>query len=301
MRKWFIILILLAIFSIPMPSGAQGETKFASVNVDVWPEFDRPAVLVIYHLSLAVDVPLPVDLDLRIPAQAEVNAVAYTDASGTLVNATYDTKVEGSWIFLTFKTQSASVQIEYYDGLIKDAASRHIVYQWAGDYAVESLTVTLQQPVDATDLKFDPNLTKSHVEADGLTYHSSDPVTLAAGQAATWSMDYQKITDRLSSSSLNIQPSTPLGENTPGRVSFSIYMPWIIGGTGLLLIIAGLVVGLTYWRGTGKGFTPRKRHGKQNENSETTGNGTYCHQCGKRAQPEDVFCRTCGVRLRKVE
>ena len=298
MHKWFVVLALFLIILAPVTAQAQGQVRISSVSVDVWPEFDRPAVLVINHISLAADVALPANLVLRIPSQASVNAVAYADETGDLINAEVEKNVEGEWVVLTFITPSATVQIEYYDTLTKDGTARHITYNWAGDYAVDSFSVTFQQPVDVTDVKFNPPIVNSQVGTDNLTYYRSDPVALTAGQAATWSMDYQKATDRLSTSELNVQPAAPLDESSSGRVSISTYYPWIIGGLGIVLIAVGVVVGLTYWRGAGK-KPVRKRHESTNEKTQASDEGIYCHQCGKRAQPADIFCRACGVRLRK--
>ncbi len=68
-----------------------------------------------------------------------------------------------------------------------------------------------------------------------------------------------------------------------------------------MLIAVGLVVGLNYWRGTGKETMKRKRHAVKREDEKDASDAYYCPQCGKRAQPADQFCRTCGTRLRRDE
>ena len=50
MRKFIAIVVLLAAFWISFPVQAQSDLRLNSVTVDIWPEYDRPAVLVIYHL-----------------------------------------------------------------------------------------------------------------------------------------------------------------------------------------------------------------------------------------------------------
>jgi hypothetical protein len=58
---------------------AQGEAVVLSqLRIDLWPEHDRPNMLVIYKAVLGSDVTLPVSLTFRIPAAAgEPNGVAY--------------------------------------------------------------------------------------------------------------------------------------------------------------------------------------------------------------------------------
>jgi hypothetical protein len=187
--------------------------------------------------------------------------------------------------------------VEYYDALEKKGTARHIVYEWAGDYVVDTFTIALQQPVSATNLSTNPVLIKSSVGPDGFTYYQSTPQPLVAGQSFTLTADYQKATDTLSTTGLPVQPVQPLNASTPGRVTMSGVMPWILGGIGGALIVVGIVGGLYMWKsGTLRSSASRKRHSPQQQVSET--DAVYCYQCGKRAQPGDVFCRTCGTHLR---
>jgi hypothetical protein len=300
MRKWFIVLAVLMAVWITFPVRAQSEVRLRSVTVDVWPEYDQPAVLVIYHISLSTDTKLPATLNLRIPAPAEVFAVAVADTTKGLLNAPYDRSVQGSWATLKITVNSRDVQVEYYDTLIKNGTARHIVYEWAGDYAVEAFAIALQQPVGATEMVTEPALAKSSVGQDGFVYYQSAPLALTTGQAFTLTADYQKATDALSTTGLPVQPTQPLNGNTPGQVTMSGALPWILAGVGGALLVVGIVGGFYMWKnGTRRSSASRKRHSQPQQVSE--GDAIYCHQCGKRAQQGDVFCRTCGMRLQKDE
>jgi hypothetical protein len=298
MRKWFIGCFILMVIGISFHVQAQTNLTLKKVSVEIWPEYDQPAVLVIYHISLPTSATLPTVLDLRVPVQAEVFAVAVSDPTSGLINAPYDRVVQGSWATLKINTNSPEVQVEYYDTLEKNGTSRHVVYEWAGDYAVDSFSVAFQQPVNATELVTDPILALSNVGQDGFNYYQSPPQNLAIGQTFTLTADYQKATDELSTTGLPVQPTQPLNTSTPGRVSMSSILPWLLAGIGGVLIIAGIIAGIYMWK-SGMRHLPgsRKRHApslKAGEPSEV-----YCYQCGKRTQPGDVFCRTCGVRIKK--
>jgi hypothetical protein len=297
MRKCFSVLAVLVALWVSFPAQAQSEVHLSLVSVNIWPEYDQPAVLVIFHISLSPDTILPTTLNLRVPAQAEVYAVAISDPVNGLLNAPYDRIVQGSWATLTITANAKDVQVEYYDALVKNGTTRHIVYEWAGDYAIDAFAVTLQQPVGATNMVTDPTLTKSSVSQDGFVYYRSTPQPLAAGQPFTLTADYQKTTDALSTTGLPVQPAQPLNASTPGRVTMSSVLPWVLAGIGGALIVVAIVGGLYIWNsGTRRPFTLRKRHALLHQVNET--GAIYCHQCGKRAQPGDVFCRTCGMRLR---
>jgi hypothetical protein len=115
---------------------------------------------------------------------------------------------------------------------------------------------------------------------------------LEAGEQLPIRVSYTKTSDRLTVSDQPLETGE-VDENTQGRVSLNNYLPYILGGLGILLILGG---GLYFWQ-TGKGRpSPRKRHRSRDEESD--GEDVYCHQCGNRAQAGDRFCRVCGTRLR---
>ncbi|KAF0107739.1 MAG: hypothetical protein FD146_1370 [Anaerolineaceae bacterium] len=300
MRKWFAVMILLALLLAPAAARAQGGVTFDLVVVKLWPEFDQPDMLVMYELTLSSGMTLPMDLDFRIPAGATIQAVAFGQTHGTVSDQgiVYTTRADGDWMVITVKDVSGpAVRIEYYDRLEIEGAGRHYVYQWPGEYAA-ALTVIFQQPVDATNLTLAPEPVDHWTDSIGLVYYQSDFGTLEAGESATLVADYQKATSRLSKSLLQPQPEAPLEGNAEGRVSFSNYLPWLVGGAGVLLIAVSLAFGLSYWRGTGTGSAQRRRHAAARPaKKEETPVAINCPECGHRLQPGDQFCRACGIRL----
>ncbi len=300
MRKCVTALGVLIAFLVVLPARAQSELRLSSVRVDVWPEYDQPAILVIYHITLPTSTSFPITLNLRIPAQAEAYAVAISDPVKGLLNAPYDRTVQGTLATLAITVNATEVQVEYYDTLVKNGSERHIVYDWAGDYAVDSFAVDIQQPTGATNMVTNPSLPPSPIGQDGFIYFESTPQPLAAGQTFSLTADYQKTTDTLSTTGLPVQPTQPLTSKTPGRVTMNAVLPWVLAGLGGALIVVGIVGGYYMWKnGTRRPGGTRKRHGQPQQESESE--EIYCHQCGKRAQPGDVFCRTCGMRLQKDE
>ena len=130
-----------------------------------------------------------------------------------------------------------------------------------------------------------------------MNYHIQQP-TLASGQTFNLTIDYQRKTDDLSISSQPVQAASTPGPDTPGHVSMTGILPWVLAGIGILLIVAG-VIGFFVWQRGGQGSLTGKKVKSQRIESESELEPTYCHQCGKRAQPGDVFCRTCGTRLKR--
>lgn len=300
-RKFAALIIL--VLMLPASGQAQSGLTFSAVKVDLWPEFDRPEMLVIYHLTLSAQS-VPADINLHIPAAAgQVHAVAAQQPDGRLINLTFEQRPpSGEWSEVVFKATSPEVQIEYYDpSLVKQDAIRKFTYRWAGDYAVDAFLLEVQQPIDASDMDIPSGTGSGVTRNDGLVYYTKEIGALPAGQTLEVALSYQKPTDTLSANVLQIQPSSPIDETTAGRATtLTTALPWLLGGLGLLLIVGG---GWWYWQSGRTKARPerRARHkpaAQRNAAPVAAENQVYCHQCGKRAVPGDRFCRTCGTQLR---
>lgn len=304
MRRSLMILALL-IFLAPLPARAQAPLRLEVVRVQVWPEFDRPAALIITRLTLPPDTTLPLTLDLRIPARAEVNAVAVQTPGVGLADAYYEQKAGEEWTTLSIRATSLEVWVEYYIALAMEGTTRRVEYRWPGDLAVEAFSVAFQAPVGADNISTDPPPARSEFDSYNLQNFITETVSLEAGEPFTFTARYEKADDVLSASTIPVEPARPL-EQTGGQMSWGDVLPWVLGGLGLGLIVLGMFVLFGFLKGENArsiGLARRKRSRTvrlpRPEAGEET--ATYCHACGNRAQPGDQFCRTCGSRLRREE
>ena len=302
-KKLSIFLLTLVLLFMPVITRAQPGFTLSGVGVDLWPEFDRPTMLVIYHITLPAQASLPASMSLRIPASVGApNAVAVKQPDGALITVPFTQEADGEWSRLVFQATTNVVQIEYYDpGLQKSADQRHFEYTWPGDYAVQAFNIEVQQPKGATEMQFKPGTVTPRQGDDNLRYYRMDVGSLTVGQQFQITLDYKKSTDELSASSVPVEPSGPLNDLNSGIASMSSILPWFLGGVGLLLIVGG---GVWYWQsGRQKARPPRELH-RRNKLADsqaadnTAGSNIYCHQCGKRAAIGDRFCRACGTELR---
>jgi hypothetical protein len=302
MKRWMAIVALLFLFT-SNPVHAQESVRIASLRVDIWPEFDRPAVLVIYHISLDPDTILPAVLTLRVPAGADVNAVAIVDPSLGLLTTNYSRTVIGNWASLVITANSLNIQVEYYDVLNKSGNTRQINFQWLGDVAVDALTVVFQNPAGVTNLSINPTPASSERDQYDLLNYISETVSLNAGEVFVVTAQYEKNDDELSIASMPVEPAVAL-EDTGGQIALSDTLPWILGGLGVVLIVLGTLF-LFGFLGHSRGRFPNKHKGKEahlqrHKNKQSADQEiVHCHECGRRAESADVFCRSCGTRLRR--
>jgi hypothetical protein len=298
MRKLSLIFILLMGFLFPASARADGEVHLSLLTAEILPEYDQPSVLMIYRLTLAPGSTLPANLAIRIPANSQINAVAVMDPGNNLLDAPHDTSMQGKWSVIKMMTNSLKVQVEYYVPLLKNGTVRHIVFEWAGDYAVDKLEANFHRPAGAENVSLSLTPVLTSPGQDGLTNYAVQTTNLAAGQTYSLTIDYNRQTDTLNNSGQPVQAITTPGPDTPGRARVTDILIWVLGGIGvlLLLVVAGIIWSAGKQR-LGRASQVVRRH--KPHKSEKEDEFTYCSQCGKRAQPGDAFCRTCGTRLKR--
>jgi hypothetical protein len=302
LKKYSILLVLLLLIAVGLPAQAQNGPTFSTMRVSLWPEFDRPDLLVIYRMNLSGSTTLPANLTIRIPAAGtEVHAVAVGEQEDMVGDVPYNRVINGEWAEITFIATMPSIQFEYYDSnLGRSGNRRSISYQWTGDYAVEALMVEVQEPLRATGMRISPSLGSRQLRSDGLGYYVADLGALTAGQTFNITLEYEKDSDQLTAEQLVVQPSQPIVQNTPGGLKNGGVLLLSLGVLGLALILGG---GIWYWQsGTLKEEEKPRRRGRRSARTpppqQESEDGVYCHQCGKRAAGGDRFCRSCGIRLR---
>ncbi len=316
MRHWLMVLLMLLPLFVSMPVQAQSSTQLDRLEVDLWPEYDRPDVLVIYRVTLAPQTALPARLSLRIPKEVDKPSnLAMKDVDGFLYNIdNYTMTQDGDWQTINFSSPSLEIQMEYYDPTIKRVSpARSYKYIWPGDYAVKYLAFQVQQPINSSNMLILPEMGSGRVGADGLTYYD-----IVAGQKTVDSqyalqISYNKSDDKLSFSSATVGPVDPITQQSTGRTSFMDVLPWMLGVLGIFLITGGV---FWYWQaGRGPSMPERRRRDrlklavarvqsgpagrKDPKGREDPAKQIYCYQCGKPASNGDVFCRSCGTRLRR--
>jgi hypothetical protein len=300
MFKRLIILVLtLQILFSPATVSAQSPAAFSKIVINIWPEYDRPGVLVFYQITLSTQTNLPATISMRIPkAAGKPFNVAMKDVDGRLDSLQSTSVVDGDWTKVTFTTPVPEIQFEYYDPEISNDGFLHkYMYTWPGDFDIGSVILVVQQPLAAEDFQIEPAMGTGRTNNDGFTYFESVVGELKAGIPFSINLKYSKTGSGLSAPSQSVNPVEPVTTSTLGWQTLNEVLPYILAGLGFALIVAG---GYWYWR-SGRNLTLafRIRHlpnrAKETE-SETA--GIFCHRCGRKAVSGDIFCRSCGTKLR---
>ncbi|NPA31133.1 MAG: zinc ribbon domain-containing protein [Chloroflexi bacterium] len=279
------------------------------VQVALWPEYDRPEMLVMYIIHLPEDVTLPTEVAVRIPAAVQApSAVAVRTPEGRLLNAAYRMEADPSsaaWRLAVVEATEPILHLEFYDALQVDGTTRRYVYRWPGNWTVDNLSVEVQHPLASVAIEITPEPTRIEERDDGLRYSIVEFGALPAGREVTVEVVYENPTGELTRSPMQIPEAEPTLEIATPEVKevprwTEFLWPWVLAGVGILLLLLAFWL---YWRGNQRPL-PRatgapRRGGPAADTRPVAGDEIrYCPQCGTRARPGDRFCRLCGTPLR---
>ena len=293
-------------------AAAQSPAPLASLEIALWPEYDRPEVLVIYRAQVAPEAPLPAVVTFALPASIQaMNAVAYLDeASDTLVNISdYRLSETASGKVLTLSTPMRRFQVEYYapDLMGRQAATRTLAFSFAASGAVAEFGFEVQQPVGATEFGSTPPPDVTETHRDGLTYAFYHLGPLAASESRSLRVTYSRSSESLSNVVVGSVPSpapppvaprqgNPLATTGDDRYTVLLIVPGVLAVGGVLAWVA--------WR-RGGGRRVAGQRVPRRIRRETVGSvdteeslAAFCHRCGTPIREDGLFCHVWGAPRR---
>ena len=289
-------MLLLPALVLAQAGGApKGNPRLASLNIEIWPEYDRPAALVILRGALAEGVKLPAAVTLRLPAASGgPAAVAYSvTADGNLLNLKHERATAGEFVMVKFETPERFFHVEFYEPIATNVPARTFRYVWPGDSAVERVTVIVQEPASATEISVEPKLDGSSKGQDGLQYRVAELGALEAGKSLPITLRYTKAGTRPTAENLRPKaselpapaiaaPSANLP--APAAVAASGGLPdWALPLAAFAIFgLLGAVLILWFWR-------------RQSRSAMAT--GVNCAKCGAAQAAGNRFCAKCGAKM----
>jgi hypothetical protein len=288
-------MLLLPAVALAQAAGApKGNPRLAGLNIEIWPEYDRPAALVILRGVLAEDVKLPAAITLRLPAASGgPTAVAYsTTAGGNLLNLKHERASAGEFISVKFETPERFFHVEFYEPIATNVAARSFRYVWPGDAAVERVSVVVQEPASATEIAVEPNLEGASTGQDGLRYRTAELGALEAGKTLPVTVRYTKADTRPTAENLKPKADVTPGQ-TPAPPATTVMAPaaksgelpaWVLPLAGFAIFgLLGAVSILWWWRRESRSAIPA---------------GVTCSKCGAVQADGNRFCGKCGAKIK---
>jgi len=276
------------------------------MQISIWPEYDDPRVLVIFRGQFADATGFPRDVSFPIPAGAEVNAAAYSDADGRLLSQSWKVESKSDGQVLTYNLPTPSFQVEYYYAGIIGKNARQIEFSTQIPYPVTALAVDIQRPRTATDFQLDPKPDSQSNDAQGFQYGLYSFKDLPANKTLTFKVSYTKTDLNPSVDRSIVQP--PADTQPAASPNTTTVTPTAAGGIQPLVIVLA-TIGLGGLLIVGGVLLIQRRQAQAEEEWEAParpirtirGPANFCTRCGTRLRPGVRFCPECGTKIRVVE
>jgi len=298
--------LLLLLLSGWGPASAQGPVSLDSLEIALWPEYDRQAVLVIYRGRVSGETALPVTLRFRVPKSAgDLGGTAGVDAQGGFHYYRPTISDLGDVLEVTYTIPYRAFQFEYYDGGPQvQGEDRSLAFTYRADYNTGSLVFLAQEPAGSSGFATSPEgVLADDPLGSGLKVRRWAIGPAREGETFEWEVRYRKADPRLS--------AEILGLPTPGTSAYEDAAPTdgtqrsllIAAGIGVVVLacLLGFYFGVVRRRKVPRTAEPprrkpKKRARKPAEVAAGTDLARFCHQCGYRWEEGDVFCPQCGAR-----
>ncbi|MFC1881020.1 zinc ribbon domain-containing protein [Thermodesulfobacteriota bacterium] len=291
-RGSFILLVVLVL--MPMAPGfAQNPVSvIEALDIEIWPDYDRPSVLVLLTGTLLGDTLLPASVSLPLPEAARLNAVARIDPKdGSMKDDIFSsTDPPGT---LTFITPDLRFRVEYYLPYTVNESQRSFDYYWLAAVSVNNFQLRVQRPKSASTLTTRPAAANEVMSEDGFDYHTFPARSVPAGQSISLHVAYKMTTAQLSTASLPPPNSSIQTPALPATPSSGPGINWALAAvvTGGLIIVGALIWQIASRRrapNIGKPVASR---------AEKQSWAKFCRNCGEPTDEGDRFCGGCGSEL----
>jgi hypothetical protein len=207
------------------------------IKVSLWPEYDKPEMLVLVEAWLDPGSALPTTLAVPIPAAAGApHAIAKRGSNGTLHLAEHRTTREGGWTTVLVRTDQLENRVEYYAPLARDGDQVSYRFLWPGTPSeIRRVEFEILEPLGTTGAIVEPAPTHEAFDPDGRRYLLGSLPALAPHQATEIAVRYARAPAEAAAPTPSPAAAAPATVPPPSAHSVLI---WVLAGLVVLLSLA---------------------------------------------------------------
>ncbi len=285
----------LALLPAFAAENAGGKARLANLQIEIWPEYDKPAALVLLKGEIAPGVDRSVTVRIPLASGGPLAVAQSSAAGGNLLNMPYERTDGKNYITLRMQVPDRFFHIEFYDKLDTGSSKREYRYVWPGDIAADRVSIHVQQPATARDFAITPAFSESATGNDTLVYWNKQMGAAPAGKALPITLRYTKSDARTSKNILGA--AAPAAAAAPGgpAVDVAAVKPaeTVLRGSSasredwipviFLTLLAAVTAGILWYRWR-----------RERQSADVAGDARFCRKCGNALRSGDRFCSKCG-------
>jgi hypothetical protein len=270
-------------------ASAESSPQLTSMAVAVMPEYDQPRVLVSYRGDLNADASLPLEMRLRLPADATIERVcSIKQPEEEYICPSYEANPDGQYLAVTWEAVTPTMYVEFYYGSVSGAGERSLDFDFWPPYAVDNLDLFVLEPADATDFSLSPAPDDSVGEQD-FRHHSYNFQDVPQDEPVTIEMTYARPTGEPLAS-----PRTAATLDDGSGISQTTILTLGLAGVAVLAFVLYRV----FARRFRVSFIPVSGRVPGDGEAAVQKGTFFCRQCGGTVQMGFQFCPGCGQEVR---
>jgi hypothetical protein len=281
---------------IPIATGHAQTTVTAidSLVIELWPDYDKPSVLVLLSGTLPFDTNLPATVTLPLPENAQFHVIARIDSKDGVMKDDI-TSSPAPPDAMTFITPDLRFRLEFYLPYTVNDNQRSFDYTWVANLSVSELQLKVQRPVSASSFHTEPEHENIVMAENRLAYYVFPAHHVPAGQPSSVHVEYKMIGTQLTAESLRPSspvkqtPESPIGSAASSGINWPL-VAIVVGGLIVLMVVVWYIVS-----NRATAHIDRPSHARAKDKGQSR--SKFCYNCGEPVDKEDKFCSNCGIEL----
>jgi hypothetical protein len=186
-------------------SDADAGIDLEFMQLEFWPDYDKPSVLVLITGAMPAGAALPAEIIIPVPPDAEINAVAEITGDGM---TSIDYGLQENTVL--FQSSSPEFRVEYYVPYAGSGSTHSYDFEWLAPFSINRLAVQIQRPINASELAIEPAPSRLFSgPSDSLDYYLFDSRSLPQGNPFRLRFSYDMTSDVLTADELNSSVPNP--------------------------------------------------------------------------------------------
>ena len=167
-------------------------TEVNSLKIDLWPEYDKPMVLVMIDGWIAESVELPIEVRLPVMEGGIVHMGCSITSAGAHIHESFKEGTDEDGNYVTFVLRERHFHLEYYYNSFSANPFRKFEFRFKSPFNISNAQAEIKEPLGSTGFILNPPSKFPMKNQSGVTIHSINFGGVKIGEGINLSAEYSK-------------------------------------------------------------------------------------------------------------